>query len=393
MSVDIAPSPDDLRDAPAGNPIDADVTAEIPPDLPQSLIDEARRVTADAETDAAKAAAIQSYLRGSRFTYSIEPLPGSGYEALENFLLEDRRGYCEQFASAMAMMARVVGIPSRVSVGFLPGEQVGDIWRVSITGHARLAGAVLRLLRLGALRTDPGSVTGPAPPWSVQPEENPTDDPTADPSASASAAPSATAQPSQLPQAPTADPGTTGAGWGRTLLWLAIGLVALLILAAPATIRVRRRTVRLNGEGEAEEQVESAWAEIRDTVVDHGGAWPRGSPRAIGEEVASRLEHDEADSMGRVATLVERARYARTFADTDAAGQLPEVTQQIRRGIAAPSGPIRRVLAVAAAPLAVPAPVRRRVPGRRQPRATLRTPKLLCVALLSRTRPGSVARG
>ena len=133
---------------------------------------------------------------------------------------------------------------------------------------------------------------------------------------------------------------------GRTLLWLAIGLVALLILAAPATIRVRRRTVRLNGDGEAEEQVESAWAEIRDTIVDHGGSWPRGSPRAIGEEVASRLEHDEADSMGRVATLVERARYARTFADTDAASQLPEVTQQIRRGIAAPSGPIRKVLAV-----------------------------------------------
>ena len=73
---------------------------------------------------------------------------------------------------------------------------------------------------------------------------------------------------------------------------------------------------------------------------------PAGSPRAIGEEVASRLEHDEADSMGRVATLVERARYARTFADTDAASQLPEVTQQIRRGIAAPSGPFRKALAV-----------------------------------------------
>ena len=47
------------------------------------------------------------------------------------------------------------------------------------------------------------------------------------------------------------------------MLWMAVGLVLLLILAAPATIRVRRRTVRLNGEGEAEERVESAWAEIR----------------------------------------------------------------------------------------------------------------------------------
>jgi transglutaminase-like putative cysteine protease len=346
VSVDVAPSPDDLRDATAGTPIDANVTAVIPEDLPQSLIDEARRVTAGADTDAAKAAAIQSYLRGSRFSYSTERLPGSGYEALENFLLNDRRGYCEQFASAMAMMARVAGIPSRVSVGFLPGEQVGDIWRVSI--RKMHAWPELYFESFGWVRFEPtpAGVTGPAPPWSVQPEENATAGPTADPSASASTAPSVNAEPSAPPQMPTGGPTATGAGWARSLLWLGIGLVALLILAAPATIRLRRRTVRLNGEGEAEELVESAWAEIRDTIVDHGGSWPDGSPRAIGEEVASRLEHEEADSMGRVATLVERARYARTFADTDAASQLPEVTQQIRRGIAAPAGPIRKVLAV-----------------------------------------------
>ena len=92
--------------------------------------------------------------------------------------------------------------------------------------------------------------------------------------------------------------------------------------------------------------MERAWAEIRDTVVDHGGSWPRGSPRAIGQEVGDRLEHDEADSMGQMATLVERSRYARTFVDSEAAGQLPAVTQDIRRGIAAPSGPVRKALAV-----------------------------------------------
>jgi hypothetical protein len=62
--------------------------------------------------------------------------------------------------------------------------------------------------------------------------------------------------------------------------------------------------------------------------------------------MSSRLDADEAASMGRVATLVERARYARTFTDTEAAAQLPTVTQEIRHGIAAPLGPFRRVLAV-----------------------------------------------
>ena len=130
----------------------------------------------------------------------------------------------------------------------------------------------------------------------------------------------------------------------------------LLILAAPATIRVRRRSQRLSTDGAAEDQVESAWAEIRDTVVDHGGAWPEGSPRSIGQEVSTRLDGEEAASMGRVATLVERARYAQTFTDTEAAAELPTVTQEIRRGIAAPLGPVAPTAGRGATPLALPPP-------------------------------------
>ncbi len=346
VSVDVAPSADDLRDAAAGNPADADVTAQIPEDLPQSLIDETRRVIKNADTPAARAAAIQRYLRSSQFSYSTIQLPGSGYDALERFLLKDHTGYCEQFASAMAMMARVAGIPSRVSVGFLPGRRDGDVWKVSI--HNMHAWPELYFAEYGWVRFEPtpAGVTGQPPAWTLAPDDSPVDEPTADPSASASAQPSVSAGPDQAPEDPNAHAGAAQSGWGSRVLWMVAGLVGLLILAAPATIRVRRRTVRLNGEGAAEDRVESAWAEIRDTVVDHGGSWPSGSPRTIGAELASRLEHDEADSMGRVATLVERARYARTFADHDAARQLPAVTHEIRRGIAAPSGPVRKLRAV-----------------------------------------------
>ena len=117
-----------------------------------------------------------------------------------------------------------------------------------------------------------------------------------------------------------------------------IALVVLAILAAPATIRVRRRSGRLNGSGPAEEQVEGAWAEIRDTVVDYGGSWPEGSPRVIGREVADRLEAEESESMSRVATLVERSRYARSFDHGGAISELPTMTSEIRRGVAAPAG-------------------------------------------------------
>jgi transglutaminase-like putative cysteine protease len=129
----------------------------------------ANRITANADTPAAKAAAIQAYLRGNQFTYSTEPLPGSGYEALQNFLLQDRRGYCEQFASAMAMMARVIGIPSRVSVGFLPGERDEEGWKVSIRDMH--AWPELYFANFGWVRFEPtpASVTGSAPSWSRRP--------------------------------------------------------------------------------------------------------------------------------------------------------------------------------------------------------------------------------
>jgi hypothetical protein len=92
--------------------------------------------------------------------------------------------------------------------------------------------------------------------------------------------------------------------------------------------------------------VEAAWAEIRDTVLDYGGSWPEGSPRAIGREVAERLDEQESESMGRVATLVERSRYARTFVDGAGMDQLPVMTSDIRHGVAAPSDWRRKLMAL-----------------------------------------------
>ena len=191
QSVDVAPEPDALDGAVAGAPVDAGVTRTVPEDLPEDLVRLSLEVTDKAKTAAGKAAAIQAYLRSSRFRYSTQPLPGSGYRALENFLLRDRSGYCEQFATAMAMMARVAGIPSRVSVGFLPGTKDGDTWRVSIRDMH--AWPELYFSGYGWVRFEPTPAiqTGSAPPWTLAPSNNPTtspsDDPSAGPSESAAA--------------------------------------------------------------------------------------------------------------------------------------------------------------------------------------------------------------
>ncbi len=332
-SVDIAPSGQDLTTVGTGTPSDGAVTSNIPDDLPDSLIELSQKVTADARTPAAKAAAIQAFLRSDEFTYSTDRLPGSGYQALENFLLDDKEGYCEQFAASMAMMARVVGIPSRVSVGFLPGRRDGNVWEVSIRDMH--AWPELYFANYGWVRFEPtpASVTGSAPPWSVRTDDS--NGPSSSTSASTNPTENETSASNEPTVAPTLQPTAPGASdgfpWARTLLISAGALLVLLILAAPATIRIRRRNARLEPSTMADAQVEAAWAEIRDTVLDFGGSWPEGSPRSIGHEVSERLDEQESASMGRVATLVERSRYARAFTDGAATSDLGQITGEIRQ--------------------------------------------------------------
>ena len=74
------------------------------------------------------AKALAAYLQGSRFHYStIAAVPTDPNRDLVDFFLFDPKGqtgYCEYFATAMAVMARSVGLPARVAVGYAPGERL-----------------------------------------------------------------------------------------------------------------------------------------------------------------------------------------------------------------------------------------------------------------------------
>ena len=76
--------------------------------------------TARATTPFDEMIAIQNRLR--RFDYSLDVESGASGDYLRQFLLETREGFCQQFATAFAVLARLKGYPSRVSVGFLPGN-------------------------------------------------------------------------------------------------------------------------------------------------------------------------------------------------------------------------------------------------------------------------------
>lgn len=101
------------------------------PQLPQTVIDLAREVVSGKATEYDKAKALQDFFRSPIFTYDDTITSGDGNDALEQFLFTTRRGYCQQFAGAYAVMARVLGLPTRVAVGFSYGVQDGaGVWHV-----------------------------------------------------------------------------------------------------------------------------------------------------------------------------------------------------------------------------------------------------------------------
>ena len=117
--------PEQLRAAPREAPPDP-IYLELPDDFPGSIGELAREVTAGAATDYDAAIALQNWFQ-SEFRYSLQVQAGHGTSAIESFLIE-RVGYCEQFSATFAAMARTLGIPSRVAVGFTSGLLGLDNW-------------------------------------------------------------------------------------------------------------------------------------------------------------------------------------------------------------------------------------------------------------------------
>ncbi|NPV09216.1 MAG: DUF4129 domain-containing protein [Anaerolineae bacterium] len=115
-----------------------DAYLNLPASLPQRVRDLAAEITAEASNPYDKAEAIEAYLR--QLDYNTEvAAPPPGRDAVDYFLFDSREGYCNYFSSAMAVMARSVGIPARVAAGYAPGayDAERDLYVLSASGaHA-----------------------------------------------------------------------------------------------------------------------------------------------------------------------------------------------------------------------------------------------------------------
>lgn len=98
-----------------------DVYLQVAPEVTDRVRQKALELTAGLESDFDKAVAIESWLQES-FDYTLELESPRGKEPIDFFLFQRQKGHCEYFSSAMAVMLRVAGVPTRNVNGFLGGE-------------------------------------------------------------------------------------------------------------------------------------------------------------------------------------------------------------------------------------------------------------------------------
>ena len=314
--------------------------------LPLSKL--AQRITQGQTTLYGEAVALQRWFTESgKFTYSLHGQPDTA-RALINFLTKDRRGYCQQFAFAMAVLARLLDIPSRVAVGYTGGSPIGhDRWDVR-TSDAH-AWPELYFQGAGWLRFEPtpagsdGQATARVPAYTLPPLLAVPGAPQSTPTPTASASAPGAKQGDSGALAKLGHLSARGAGGGGGAghsgpIWLFAVVVVIVLLIAPRLVRSlirQRRWSRAAGDGP---RAQAAWLELLDDLTDHKVAWSASeSPRALGSRLTRplRLSPEGAAALARIVQATERARYARDPADS---ATLRADSDLVRREVAANSG-------------------------------------------------------
>lgn len=96
---------------------------QLPTELPQRVRDLADEITAGARTEYDAVLAVQTWLQtNTRYDLTV-PREPEGVDAVDHFLFDTRRGFCEHIAASMAVLLRAEGVPTRIVTGYGPGER------------------------------------------------------------------------------------------------------------------------------------------------------------------------------------------------------------------------------------------------------------------------------
>ena len=289
-SIDLALLP--ASDVPSGRAVARYLTVgnTVPPDLSQL----AEQVSTGESSPYLRAVALQSFL-AEHYRFAGDAPSGHAYPNLRFFLFDDpraggQRGTSEQFAAAFAALGRLMGLPTRVVVGFRTPTGGG-----AVTGGDAIAWPEVLFSGIGWVAFDPMPEPNTAP-RPLEDEFRPKPPPPTSPPASVEppAAPTVTASVSfkGAVAAPAGGPGagTIAGGVGGGLF-----AVLVIFLTVVVLLRYLRRRSRLD-RGTPPERVLGAWQEILDTLVLAGAPPP---PYLAAEEIAEHAARVGGSGPGR----------------------------------------------------------------------------------------------
>ncbi|MGO8860261.1 MAG: DUF3488 and DUF4129 domain-containing transglutaminase family protein [Acidimicrobiales bacterium] len=294
------------------------------PTQPAIVAQLARQAAGGATTPVSEAQALVDWFRSGRFRYTLSPPSTSGPDPLVQFLTVTKAGFCEQFAGAYAVLARSLGIPTRLAVGFT-GGQLGPGDTYTVTGaDAHVWPQVYLGPDAGWVSVEPtppvasaavpSSVLGPSatpPSQSTATTTTPTDEPTPTTSASSGSQPT--------PPTSTHRHGfphhTTAPGHHGPNLWvLVLALAAALVVLGLVLWELRDRRTAAEQRLHPDQRVVRAWEHAlralrRQGLSRHDGETPGEYAARISAVEGSSSEPVEVDAVAHLAALVELACY------------------------------------------------------------------------------------
>lgn len=327
-------------------------TRRLPNDLPAEIQRQATEITAGlAPFDAATA--LEAYFRrNGGFTYDREVNYRDSDDALLDFL-QLRRGFCQQFATAFAVMARAAGIPSRVAVGFTYGEgeqTLNDDGAATTTwtvrGRFAHAWPEVHIQGVGwvAFEPTPGRGNPDATSYSdVAPsqggaepntfEELGATTTTTTTIATLPGQPVPTTLPDELPTPPAAVPVTPAVETSNTptIVLLSVAGAVLLVLGL-VRLRIvsvrRRRRHGAGGSADPSTRVEASWRRAcRDLARVDIRSRPSETPLEFARRAARLVEVDEVRRLGRYES---DRRFRRRPLDDTEAENAEAITENLR---------------------------------------------------------------
>ncbi len=300
-----------------------------------------------------QARALQDWFR-TNFTYDLNVPPGHDDSAIQRFL-RVKAGYCEQFAGTFAAMARSIGLPSRVAVGFTSGT-LGSDRRYHITGREAHAWPEVYLAPYGwvSFEPTPGRVHPGTEAYTGVGATAPTTG--AEQPAAPATTPPVTAAPAAGQSAPTTvAPSPTGAerrspakrpGWPFPAT---VGLVLLAVAAylggVPLAYQMRQSRRRARAATPTD-RVLLAWSEAEEDLARAGiGQRPAETAAEFAARARSGLPATSAGSaMFELAGQLSSAAYSPAGADETAAHRAESAAATVRTAVRADVGPVARTL-------------------------------------------------